>query len=195
MDLATFRAETRAWIEANCPEGAKGTGPVPLGSTKVELPADTRLWLERMADKGWTVPTWPMEYGGAELDRPQYEVLVDELKRAGARTPLTGRGVNYIGPTILEFGTDEQKAKWLPICARGEGAWAMGYSEPGAGSDLANLSLRAELDGDHYVINGSKIWTSDATICDYIFVLVRTSPEKPKHEGISLILVDMNQPA
>ncbi|MGA1109461.1 MAG: acyl-CoA dehydrogenase family protein, partial [Pseudomonadales bacterium] len=107
MDLATFRAETRAWIEANCPEGAKGPGPVPLGSTKVELPADTRLWLERMADKGWTVPTWPMEYGGAELDRPQYEVLVDELKRAGARTPLTGRGVNYIGPTILEFGKDE----------------------------------------------------------------------------------------
>ena len=194
MDLNAFRAETREWIEANCPEGAKGPGPVPLGSTKVDMAPDTRLWLDRMVEKGWTVPTWPKAYGGAELERPQYEILIDELKRAGARTPLTGRGVNYIGPTILEFGTDEQKAKWLPICARGEGAWAMGYSEPGAGSDLANLSMRAELDGDQYILNGSKIWTSDATICDYIFVLVRTSPDKPKHEGISLILVDMNQP-
>lgn len=94
----------------------------------------------------------------------------------------------------MEFGTDEQKAKWLPICARGEGAWAMGYSEPGAGSDLAALSTKAERDGDNYIINGAKIWTSDATYCDYIFVLVRTSPDKPKHEGISLVLVDMSQP-
>ena len=169
MDLNAFRAETREWIEANCPEGAKGPGPVPLGSTKVDMAPDARLWLDRMVEKGWTVPTWPKAYGGAELERSQYEILIDELKRAGARTPLTGRGVNYIGPTILEFGTDEQKAKWLPICARGEGAWAMGYSEPGAGSDLANLSMRAELDGDQYILNGSKIWTSDATICDYIF--------------------------
>jgi alkylation response protein AidB-like acyl-CoA dehydrogenase len=147
-----------------------------------------------MAERGWTVPTWPKAYGGAELDRDQYQVLIEELKRVGARTPLTGRGVNYIGPTILEYGTEAQKAKWLPRCARGEGAWAMGYSEPGAGSDLANLSCRAELVGDNYLINGSKIWTSDATDCDYIFVLVRTSPEKPKHEGISLVLVDMHQP-
>jgi len=147
-----------------------------------------------MADKGWTVPTWPKAYGGAELDRAQYQILIEELKAINARTPLTGRGVNYIGPTILEFGTDEQKAKWLPRCARGEGAWAMGYSEPGAGSDLASLNCRAERDGDHYLINGSKIWTSDATYCDYIFVLVRTSPDKPKHEGISLVLVDMSQP-
>ena len=192
-NLEHFRAETRAWLEANCPPGARGPGPIPIGSSKIELDTDTRLWLERMAEKGWTVPTWPREYGGAELDREEYQVLIDELKAINARPPLTGRGVNYIGPTILEFGTDDQKAKWLPRCARGEGAWAMGYSEPGAGSDLASLSCRAERDGDNYIINGSKIWTSDATYCDYIFVLVRTSPEKPKHEGISLVLVDMSQ--
>ncbi len=192
-DLADFRAETRAWLEGNCPEGAKGPGTIPIGSTTIELEPDTRLWLERMAEKGWTVPTWPRKYGGAELNREEYQVLIEELQRVGARTPLTGRGVNYIGPTILEFGTDEQKAKWLPRCARGEGAWAMGYSEPGAGSDLASLSTKAERVGDNYVLNGSKIWTSDATFCDYIFVLVRTSPDKPKHEGISLVLVDMHQ--
>ena len=194
MSLETFRAETRAWLEENCPPGARGPGPIPIGSTKIELDTDTRLWLERMAEKGWTVPTWPKAYGGAELDREEYQVLVSELTRIGARTPLTGRGVNYIGPTILEFGTDEQKEKWLPRCARGEGAWAMGYSEPGAGSDLASLRTRAELNGDHYVVNGSKTWTSDAVDCDYIFALVRTSPDKPKHQGISLILVDMSQP-
>ena len=193
-DIETFRSETRAWLEENCPPGARGPGPVPLGSTKVEMDADSRLWLDNMIEKGWTVPTWPKEYGGAELNRDEYQVLIEELKRIDARPPLTGRGVNYIGPTILEFGTDEQKARWLPRCARGEGAWAMGYSEPGAGSDLASLSLKAERDGDVYRLNGRKTWTSDAMICDYIFVLVRTSPEKPKHEGISLILVDMNQP-
>ena len=193
-DIETFRSETRAWLEENCPPGARGPGPVPLGSTKVEMDADSRLWLDNMIEKGWTVPTWPKEYGGADLNRDEYQVLIEELKRIDARPPLTGRGVNYIGPTILEFGTDEQKARWLPRCARGEGAWAMGYSEPGAGSDLASLSLKAERDGDVYRLNGRKTWTSDAMICDYIFVLVRTSPEKPKHEGISLILVDMNQP-
>ena len=121
-------------------------------------------------------------------------MLIEELQRINARTPLTGRGVNYIGPTLLEYGSDEQKARWLPRIARGEGAWAMGYSEPGAGSDLASLTTRAVLKGDEYVINGRKTWTSDAVDCDYIFVLVRTSPDKPKHLGISLVLVDMQQP-
>lgn len=189
-----FRAETRAWLAGNCPEGARGPGQIAWGSSKIELETDTRLWLEQMAERGWTVPTWPREYGGAELSRDQYTVLINELKRINARTPLTGRGVNYIGPTLLELGSDDQKARWLPGIARGEGGWAMGYSEPGAGSDLASLATRAVLDGDHYVLNGRKTWTSDAMDCDYIFVLVRTSPEKPKHEGISLMLVDMNQP-
>lgn len=189
-----FREETRVWLEDHCPAGARGPGYVPIGSKSIELESDTQLWLDRMIDKGWTVPTWPKEYGGAGLDREQYGVLIDEMRRIDARPPLTGRCVNYIGPTILEFGTDDQKARWLPVCARGDGAWAMGYSEPGAGSDLASLSTKAVRDGDNYVINGRKTWTSDATYCDYIFVLVRTSPDKPKHEGISLVLVDMHQP-
>ena len=192
--LSDFRAETRAWLAANCPAGARGPGPVPWGSRKVPGDGDSTLWLARMAERGWTVPTWPRRYGGAELDRDQYAVLIDELKRIGARSPLTGRGVNYIGPTILELGDDDQKARWLPGIARGDGGWAMGYSEPGAGSDLASLSLRAVRDGDRYVLNGRKIWTSDAMDADYIFVLARTSPDRPKHLGISLILVDMDQP-
>ena len=193
-DLTDFRRETRVWLEENCPPGARGPGQVAWGSSRIELEPDTRLWLERMAARGWTVPTWPREYGGAELARDEYRVLIGELKRIGARTPLTGRGVNYIGPTLLELGSESQKARWLPGIARGKGGWAMGYSEPGAGSDLASLSTRAVVDGDRFIINGRKIWTSDAMDCDYIFVLARTDPDRPKHQGISLILVDMNQP-
>ena len=189
-----FRASTRDWLANNCPPGAREAGQIAWGSRKIELEPDVRLWLERMAERGWTVPTWPREYGGAELTRDQYTVLIDELRRINARTPLTGRGVNYIGPTILELGSEDQKSRWLPGIARGEGGWAMGYSEPGAGSDLASLSTRAQLEGDHYVINGRKTWTSDAVDCDYIFVLVRTSPDKPKHQGISLVLMSLDQP-
>lgn len=193
-DLKLFRAQTRAWLEENCPPGARGPGQIPFGSSKITLDSDTRLWLDRMASRGWTVPTWPRAYGGAELSNAEYRILIEELTRIGARTPLTGRGVNYIGPTILELGTEEQKKRWLPGIARGEGAWAMGYSEPGAGSDLASLTARAERTGDELRINGRKTWTSDAMYCDYIFVLARTGQGAKKHEGISLILVDMHQP-
>ena len=189
-----FRLETRTWLQTNCPEGAKGPGQTAWGSSKIVLERDVALWLERMSERGWTVPTWPKEYGGADLENDLYPILIQELMAIGARTPLTGRGVNYIGPTILELGTDEQKEKWLPGISRGEGGWAMGYSEPGAGSDLASLSTRAEKAGDEYLINGRKTWTSDAMDCDYIFVLARTSDDKPKHQGISLVLVDMDQP-
>ena len=189
-----FRLETRTWLQTNCPEGAKGPGQTAWGSSKIVLERDVALWLERMSERGWTVPTWPKEYGGADLENDLYPILIQELVAIGARTPLTGRGVNYIGPTILELGTDEQKKKWLPGISRGEGGWAMGYSEPGAGSDLASLSTRAEKVGDEYLINGRKTWTSDAMDCDYIFVLARTSDDKPKHQGISLVLVDMDQP-
>lgn len=193
-DLDRFRAETREWLATNCPPGARGPGPIPFGSSKITLDADTRLWLDRMADRGWTVPTWPRAYGGAELSNAEYRILIEELTRIGARTPLTGRGVNYIGPTILELGTEAQKQRWLPGIARGQGAWAMGYSEPGAGSDLASLTARAERVGDELRINGRKTWTSDAVYCDYIFVLARTSQSPKKQDGISLILVDMHQP-
>ena len=193
-ETTEFRDETRAWLQENCPPGARGPGIIPWGSRKVELPTDSRIWLENMAAKGWTVPTWPKAYGGAELDSAQYLILLEELQRINARSPLVGRGVNYIGPTILEFGTDEQKARWLPGMARGDGGWCMGYSEPGSGSDLASLSTKAEREGDHYIINGRKIWTSEATHGDYIFALVRTDNTAPKHDGISLILIDMDQP-
>ena len=192
-EIEEFREETRSWLKENCPEGARGPGQIAWGSSKVILEKDVSLWLERMSEKGWTVPTWPKEYGGADLQIDFYPALIQELTAIGARTPLTGRGVNYIGPTILELGSVEQKQKWLPGIARGEGGWAMGYSEPGAGSDLASLTTKAELVGDEYRINGRKTWTSDAVDCDYIFVLARTDDDKPKHLGISLILVDMNQ--
>ena len=192
-NLDDFREETRDWLETNCPEDARGPGPVPWGSTKIKLDDASKQWLERMASRGWTVPSWPKEYGGAALSPDQYKILIDELKRIKARPPLTGRGVNYIGPTLLELGSDDQRERWLPGISRGEGGWAMGYSEPGAGSDLASLSMRAVRRGDHYVINGRKIWTSDAMQADYIFVLARTAPDEPKHQGISLILVDMQQ--
>ena len=189
-----FRLETRDWLATHCVEGARGPGQIPWGSSKIPLERDSALWLECMAERGWTVPTWPKEYGGAGLDKDLYPILIEELKRIGARTPLTGRGVNYIGPTILELGSEEQKKRWLPGIARGEGGWAMGYSEPGAGSDLASLACRGELIGDQYQINGRKVWTSDAMHCDYIFVLIRTDTNAPRHKGISLILVDMDQP-
>ncbi len=191
--IESFRQETREWLAENCPAGARGPGQIPWGSTRMHLEDDARTWLERMAGRGWTVPTWPRQYGGAELTPAQYLVLLEELRRIDARSPLTGRGVNYIGPTLLDYGTPEQKARWLPGIARGEGGWCMGYSEPGAGSDLANLSTRAVLDGDRYVINGRKTWTSDAMESDYIFALVRTDPVAPKHDGISLMLIDMHQ--
>ena len=192
--IELFRQETRQWLNDNCPYSTRKPGFVPWGSSKIKLDDDTALWLSLMSKKGWTVPTWPKEFGGAGLNKAQYLVIQQEMQRIGARPALTGRGINYIGPTVLEFGTDEQKSRWLPRFAKGEGGWCMGYSEPEAGSDLANLKLRAEDNGDHYRLNGMKIWTSDGLYGDWIFCLVRSDPKKPKHEGISLVLVNMDQP-
>lgn len=192
--LNDFREETRQWLAENCPAGARGPGFIPWGSSKIELEPETQLWLDRMAEKGWTVPTWPTEYGGASVSKEEYLVIQEEMRRIEARPALTGRGINYIGPTILEFGTDQQKAKWLPRFAGGDGGWCMGYSEPAAGSDLANLQMKCVDEGDVYRLNGMKIWTSDGIYGDWIFCLVRTGPDVPKHEGISLVLVNMDQP-
>ena len=190
-----FRAEVRAWLEENCPPGARGEGQVPSGSTKIEIrDSDTRLWLERCAEKGYTVPDWPTAYGGAGLSTEQYVVLVEEMRRIDARPPLAGMGNTMIGPTLLEHGTEAQKLRHLPAIARGELAWCQGYSEPSAGSDLASLRTRAEDNGDHYLINGQKIWTSGAQYADWMFCLVRTDPEAPKHLGISFVLLTMDQP-
>jgi acyl-CoA dehydrogenase len=189
-----FRLETRAWLEENCPPGARGPGPVSNGSSKIVIEdADTRLWLERMIEKGWTVPNWPREYGGGGLSKEEYVILLQEMGRIGARPALSSFGTSMIGPTLLEMGTEAQKAKHLPRIARAEVEWCQGYSEPGSGSDLASLRTRAEDAGDHFVINGQKIWTSGAQHADWMFILVRTDPDAPKHEGISFLLLPMDQ--
>jgi alkylation response protein AidB-like acyl-CoA dehydrogenase len=194
-DLKNFRETTRAWLEEHCPPGARGLGEVSNGSTKIVIEdADTRLWLERMVEKGWTVPSWPTAYGGGGLSTGEYVILLEEMKRISARPALSGFGTSMIGPTLLELGTEEQKLRHLPRIARAEVEWCQGYSEPGAGSDLASLQTRALLDGDNYVINGSKIWTSGAHNADWMFILVRTNPDAPKHEGISFMLLPMDQP-
>ncbi|MDC0068967.1 acyl-CoA dehydrogenase family protein [Gammaproteobacteria bacterium] len=194
-DLKNFRETTRAWLEENCPAGARGPGEVSNGSTKIVIKdADTRLWLERMVEKGWTVPSWPTAYGGAGLSTEEYVILLEEMKQISARPALSGFGTSMIGPTLLEFGTEEQKLHHLPRIARAEVEWCQGYSEPGSGSDLASLQTRAVLNGDNYVINGSKIWTSGAHNADWMFILVRTDHDAPKHEGISFMLLPMDQP-
>jgi alkylation response protein AidB-like acyl-CoA dehydrogenase len=196
--METFRREVRSWLEANCP-GSMRT-PMPPdefsggGRRATYRNPDSKLWLERMAAKGWTAPTWPTIYGGAGLDKEANWMLQEELRRINARPPLVGMGLSMIGPALLEFGTPEQKAEHLPKIARGEIWWCQGYSEPNAGSDLASLKTRAVDNGDEYLISGSKIWTSGADHADWIFCLVRTDPNAPKHDGITFILFDMNQP-
>ncbi|MCH2335688.1 MAG: acyl-CoA dehydrogenase family protein [Pseudomonadales bacterium] len=189
-----FRQEIRSWIKDNCPESCLGPGEVPGGGTKVQMTDDQQAWIQRAASEGLTVPTWPTEYGGAGFSKDQYVVFLDEMRRLGARTPVAGMGTSMIGPTLLEFGTEEQKLAHLPNIARGAVWWCQGYSEPSSGSDLASLRTRAEDNGDHFVINGQKIWTSGAQFADWIFCLVRTNPGAPKHDGISFVLFSMDQP-
>ena len=190
----SFRAETRAWVEENCPASCRGPGDVPGGGTKAPMTADERMWLERAAERGFTVPTWPTEYGGGGLSQDENLILLEEMRRIGARPPVVGMGTMMLGPTLLEHGTEEQKKRHIPRIARGEVWWCQGYSEPGSGSDLASLRTRAEDRGDHYLVNGQKIWTSGAQFADWIFCLVRTDPDVPKHQGISFLLFSMNQP-
>jgi alkylation response protein AidB-like acyl-CoA dehydrogenase len=151
-------------------------------------------WLSAMAEKGWTVPTWPVEFGGAGLSKDEFVILLDELQRINARPPLGGMGVSMIGPTLLEYGSEQQKQQHLPAISRGDLAWCQGYSEPGAGSDLASLQTFAEDKGDYFSVNGAKIWTSGANYADWMFCLVRTNRDVPKHEGISFLLFSMDSP-
>jgi acyl-CoA dehydrogenase len=199
-DLEAFRSEVRAWLEANCPQEMRkpldpGVEGGYWGGRKRHL-ADpvARLWCERCAERGYTAPTWPREYGGGGLSREQLRVLQEEMARIRARPPLSSLGLLMLGPMLLEMASEEQKREHIPKIVRGEIRWCQGYSEPGAGSDLAGLSTRAEDRGDHFIVNGQKIWTSYANDSDWIFCLVRTDPDKPKHEGISFLLIDMDQP-
>lgn len=196
MRLAEFRAEARDWLEANCPQSLRGSADaVSGGGTKVPIKEpDQQQYFEAMRERGWTVPHWPREYGGAGLSPAEHHALRQAMADVGAPLPLTGMGTTMIGPTLLEHGTEEQKARHLPKIASGELRWCQGYSEPGAGSDLASLKTRAEDAGDHFLINGSKIWTSGAQYADWIFCLVRTDFSAPKHDGISFLLFSMDQP-
>ncbi len=197
VDLDAFRAETRAWLEANYPASLHtpmGEDDAPWGGRKAQWSnPDAKLWLDRMGAKGWTAPMWPSAYGGGGLTPDQNRVLQQELGRIKARPALMSFGVWMLGPVLLEYATEEQKQKFLPPIVRGEIRWCQGYSEPGAGSDLASLQTRCEDQGDHFLINGQKVWTSYADQADWIFCLVRTDTSK-KHEGISFVLFDMTTP-
>ncbi len=191
-----FREEVREWLQAACPVSMRAPmvderDDVWGGRRGAFASPDQRVWLERMAERGWTAPTWPTQYGGGGLDAARAAVLEEELKRLGCRPALKSLGVWMLGPALLAFGSEEQKREHLPKMARGEIRWCQGYSEPGAGSDLANVQTRAVLDGDEYVVDGQKVWTSHAHVADWIFCLVRTDPSAKKHEGISFLLIDM----
>jgi alkylation response protein AidB-like acyl-CoA dehydrogenase len=197
-DLASFRAETRAWLAANCPPSMrtpmKEEDEVWGGKNAFFDHPDQKVWLERMAARGFTAPTWPREYAGGGLSPAQALVLAEEMRSLGCRRPLKSFGVWMLGPVLLEFASEEQKREHIPPIVRGEIRWCQGYSEPSAGSDLASLATRAVLDGDDYVVSGHKIWTSHADRSDWMFCLVRTHPDAPKHDGISFLLIDMASP-
>ncbi len=197
MSLETFRRDTRAWLETKCPAAmrtALDEKEVVWGGRNASFPNDdARLWLERMGGRGWTAPTWPAAYGGGGLAPAENAVLQEELRRIGARAPLWSFGLWMFGPVLLEFGSEAQKHAWLPDIIRGRIRWCQGYSEPGAGSDLASLATRCEDRGDHFLVNGQKIWTSYADKADWMFCLVRTDTTA-KHAGISFIVFDMRTP-
>jgi acyl-CoA dehydrogenase len=197
--LEAFRRDTRTWLEANCPPEMRQPvleeGDVCWGGRRRTFRNDAqRVWLERMAERGWTVPEWPKQYGGGGLSKEEARVLREELARLKCRPPLTSFGISMLGPALLKYGNEKQKQEHIPKIARGEIRWCQGYSEPGAGSDLASLKTRADDKGDHYLINGSKIWTSYGDKADWIFCLVRTDFGAKKQEGISFLLFDMESP-
>ena len=198
-DLDVFRQQTRDWLEENCPQSMRtpqrSDNDACWGGRNFTFASeDQKLWLERMAARGWTAPEWPSEYGGGGLSQQEHKVLREEMARINARPPLSSFGIWMIGPAILKFGSEELKRQHLPPIIRGEIRWCQGYSEPGAGSDLAGLQTRAEDHGDHFIVNGQKIWTSYADKADWMFCLVRTNPDAKKQLGISLVLFDMTTP-
>jgi acyl-CoA dehydrogenase len=196
-DLEAFRKDARTWLEQNAPDSLRGLGSAYQywGGRKPDKPhPDAPLWCERMASRGWTAPTWPTEYGGGGLSRAEARVLDQELARLELPMALASFGITMLGPTLLQFGTEEQKQRHLPPIVRGEIRWCQGYSEPNSGSDLASVATAAVRDGDELVINGQKIWTSYGDKADWMFLLVRTDPSAGKHLGISFILLDMDQP-
>jgi alkylation response protein AidB-like acyl-CoA dehydrogenase len=194
-DLEGFRAQAREWLEANFPKSlGKDVEAQQAALMSPEKPVgDQALWKERMGAKGWGTPTWPAAYGGGGLSPAEARVLAQEMGAIGAVNPIGGMGIGMFGPTLLEYGTEEQKKKYIPDIVTGKIRWCQGFSEPGAGSDLASLQTKAEDKGDYWLVNGSKIWTSGGQYADMIFCLVRTDFTK-KHEGISFVVFEMHQP-
>jgi len=197
-DLDTFRAETRAWLEANCPaemrEPVRSDADVVWGGRdQSKMTPAQKQWMDVMGARGWTVPDWPKEYGGGGLSPAETKILREEMARLKCRNPLNSFGISMLGPALLKYGTEAQKLEHLTKIARGEIRWCQGYSEPGAGSDLAGLQTSAEDKGDHYLVNGQKVWTSYANYADWIFCLVRTD-KTVKQAGISFLLFDMATP-
>ncbi|MBT3428096.1 MAG: acyl-CoA dehydrogenase [Gammaproteobacteria bacterium] len=193
IDQEQFRSETRTWLEDNCPKGMRNLTFHWEDAHQVYNSEDAEAWRAKMAEKGWIAPTWPTAYGGGGLSREQAMILNQEMGRIKATPASSGMGLSMIGPTLLEFGSEEQKQRHLPSICDGTIGWCQGYSEPGAGSDLAALQTKAVIQGDQFIINGQKIWTSGAQYADWMFALVRTNPDAPKHDGISFVLLDMHQ--
>src|SRR5271156_6491832 len=184
---AEFRMNVRTWLEANLPVALRGRTVRPP-------PADLMPWYQTLSRKGWIAPHWPKQYGGMGATLNEQIIMIEELAGLGA-PHLPVQGLNHIGPIIMEFGTAAQKAQHLPPIIAGTVIWAQGYSEPGAGSDLAGLSTRATLEGDHFVVQGQKIWTTWAHYSDWMFALVRTDPQaQPRQAGISFLLIDLHSP-
>src|SRR5476651_1137768 len=193
-DLEAFRIEAREWLEKNFPPSLKGRAGMMMGEDGPDASADFGKWKKAMGEKGWGTPTYPRQYGGGGLAQAQTRVLQQEMNRIGAWNPIGGMGVMMFGPTLLEYGSEEQKKKHVPGIVKGEVWWCQGYSEPGAGSDLASLRTQCVDKGDHFLVNGSKIWTSGAQFADWCYCLVRTDPKAKKHEGISFLMIDMHSP-
>ena len=191
----TLTEELGHWVRANCPAELVGSVfKYGGGSHQAITDPAFRAWFDACVDRGFTVPDWPKAYGGAGFDRAEVAALREAFRVNGAPVPLSGAGKEMLGPLLLEMGTDDQKSRHLPKIANGEVRWCQGYSEPGAGSDLASLQTRAVAQGDHYLVNGSKIWTSNAYMSDWMFALVRTDVDVPKQEGISFVLISMDDP-
>jgi len=182
-----FRKEVRDWIAANCPKDLCNR---PLRIDPPEL----KPWHRKLYERGWIAPHWPKEAGGMGATLTQQIILFEEMSRVGAPTPYP-HGLNFIGPLIVDVGTPVQKALHLPSILTGDNTWCQGYSEPGSGSDLASLSTKAVLDGNVFVVNGHKIWTTNGHFADWMFALVRTDPEaRPRHAGITMLLIDLKSP-
>ena len=194
VDEQHFRADVAEWLSANFPRSlAHKTAQHFWASASTKVDPDFDLWLSRVVEKRWSAPTWPQEYGGGGLSKKHAKIIAEEMARIGAFDPNRTYGAMMLGPTLLEFANEEQKRRFVPPIARGEARWCQGFSEPGAGSDLASLQTKCADMGDHWLVNGQKIWTSGADKADWCFCLVRTDKSR-KQGGISFLLIDMKSP-